>query len=311
MARVTHVKKAQQRFVMVPILDENGQPQRTPVMRNGVQKTSKRGPVFITLTTPDTTKPLPNYKCDFCNKEIEVGTPYKHITPKSGPFGGHKRTRHAACPTWQVWDYSNSLSARIAQIVWNFEQAVSDATCADDFKSAQNDAAEEIRAIASEKEESAENIENGFGHETQMSTDLRDVAEQLNTWADEVEDCDVEEPEPQETDCDECQSTGSIEIDCSDCGGSGEVKCDSGEHECETCKGNGTVEDQCDGDCGGSGTYTPDNPTDEQISDWRDDTLGSHPINESPVWLCARCAKQSVWRRRSRGPWRPTATSRC
>ena len=118
MPTITHVKKAQQRYAMVPVCNPDGTPKQTPVMRgDGTQKTTKRGAlVFMTVTVADKTKPQPLDTCDFCHQPIEVGTPYKHITPKSGPYGGHKRTRHESCPTWQVWEYSSSLSARIAQI---------------------------------------------------------------------------------------------------------------------------------------------------------------------------------------------------
>lgn len=89
-------------------------------------------------------------------------------------------------------------------------------------------------------------------------------------------------PEPSEIDCDECQSSGIAEEDCSECGGSGEVKCDGGEHECEECLGTGKREVECE-ECQGNGTYTPDEPTEDQIDEWRDDTLSGHPINDSPA----------------------------
>lgn len=259
MARVTFVQKAQARFEMVTVLDEDGQPKRTPVMRNGTQKMSKRGPVFMTVTVQDRTKPLPNYRCDRCGIEIEVGQPYKHVTPKSGPYGGNKKTRCDSCPVWQVWELSNSTSARCAEIVYNFERAVHDAQSPDDFKSAQDDAASEIRDIATEKTDGADNIESGFGHETQMSQELRELADLLEGWADEVEGYEPETPEPSETECDECNGEG-VE---------------------ESSEGDG-VEIECE-ECGGSGTYTPDEPTEDQIDEWRDETLSSHPINDCPA----------------------------
>jgi hypothetical protein len=75
MPRVTVVKHAQQRYETVPVLDDRGQPKVVPVMRNGVQRTTKRGrPVTMRLTREDRTKPKPNLRCDFpaCDKGGEI-----------------------------------------------------------------------------------------------------------------------------------------------------------------------------------------------------------------------------------------------
>lgn len=254
MARVTHVARAQQRYETVPVLDENGKPKRTPVMQNGKQKVSKRGPVFMAVTVADHSKPLPPYACDYCRKPIEIGTPYKHVTPKSGPYGGRKRTRHAKCPTWHVWELSNSLSARIEQIQYEFAQAISGVESEDDATSALSEAAEAIRELAQEKEDAAQNIEDGFQHETEMSMELREQSEALNAWADEVEAADIPEfPEPEEQDCEKGETV-------------------DGEHDpkCEV--------------CGGAGIYTPDEPTEDQIADWQQEVEDAVSIvDESPV----------------------------
>ena len=42
MARVTHVKKAQQRYATVPVIDpETGEPKRTPVMKKVDRETGE------------------------------------------------------------------------------------------------------------------------------------------------------------------------------------------------------------------------------------------------------------------------------
>src|SRR5438270_337793 len=116
MARVTHVKKAQQRYATVPVIDpETGQQKVTPVLRaDGSQKMTRAKPhrparpVFMKVTQADKTQPLPPLNCEACGKPIEIGTPYKHVTPKSGPYGGYQRNRHADCPTWKAWDLSSA-----------------------------------------------------------------------------------------------------------------------------------------------------------------------------------------------------------
>ena len=90
----------------------------------------------MTLTVVDKTKPKPLYNCSACGKPIEIGTPYKHISPKSGPYGGHKMTRHESCPSWQVWDYSNSLSAQLSRISYDFGNEIDQAESPDDVTSA-------------------------------------------------------------------------------------------------------------------------------------------------------------------------------
>ncbi len=265
MARVTHVKKAQQRYEMVPVLDEATGVQKTvPVMgKGGVQKTSKsRRPVFMKLTIADKTKPLPPLRCDAPNcteRDILVGTPYKHMSPKSGPYGGRKLTRHETCPTWHSWEYSSSTSARLEEVSFNFEEAISEAADPEEVTSALSEAAEAIREIAGEKEEGADNMESGFGHSTFMSDELRDTADQLNGWADDVENAEVPDlPEPDEVDCEECEGKGyrevapDVSLDCTECDGSGKV--------------------------------TPDEPTDEQMDEWRSEVEeATSVVNESPV----------------------------
>jgi hypothetical protein len=253
-ARITHVKQAQQRYETVTVLDEAGQPRRTAVMRqDGTQKVTKSGrPVFMTQTVADKSKPLPLRKCDACHKEIELGTAYKHISPKSGPYGGRMLTRHEDCPTWHSWEYSSSLGARLEQVSYNFHGAINgELDSAEDVTEALSEAAEAIREIASEKEEGADNIESGFGHETFQSSELREQADALNEWADEVEQTDVPDyPEPEEQDCDEC-------------GGGANLPCD---------------------ECDSTGRVTPDEPTEEQLDEWRSEVEDALAIvDEAPV----------------------------
>jgi len=199
MARITHVKKAQQRYKSVPVLNEDGTQKMTPVMstRTGEQKVTKTGrPVFLKVTEDDKSQPLPNRKCEKCGTEIEVGQPYKHVTPKSGPYGGRTRYRCATCPTWQYWDLSNSLSARIAQIQDTYSVTIALEDDVDTVQENLTNAAEEIRSLAEEKREAAQNIEDGFQHATSMSDELNEIADSLESWADEVEGTDIpEKPE--------------------------------------------------------------------------------------------------------------------
>ena len=242
MPRVTYVKHARQRYETVPDIDPETGLQREIT----TSRTDKRGrPVVQRMTVPDLTRPLPPEDCDFCHEGIAVGESYKWIAPKSGPYGGRRLARHANHPNWQVWEYSQSLAARLAEIAFSFGHAIESAETGDDVQDALNDAADQIEEIAGEKRESAGAMEDGFGHETQPIANLRDIADQLESWADEIRNANVPEvPEPEEQDCDSCDGTGKmvrlyddspleawqpgsyaegVVRECGDCGGTGTV----------------------------------------------------------------------------------------
>jgi hypothetical protein len=281
MARVTHVKRAQQRYATVPVIDETtGEPKRTAVMnkRTGEQKTTKKGKaVTMAVTKEDRTKPKPPYKCDSCGNVIEVGTPYKHITPKSGPYGGTKRTRHESCPTWQVWEYSFSLSARLMQVAHDFEQAIEGVESPEDVTSALEDAATAIEEIAEEKREGAGNIEEGFGHPTSASEELEQTADSLSDWATEIEQVDV--PELPETEERFFVTNGDgVASDLFEEDGY-ETEADA-EHALASHRDDEGTEDdgfEVEG-------IEPDEPTDEQMDEWRSEVEDAVSIvNEPPV----------------------------
>lgn len=197
MARITHVRKAQQRYALVPALNEDGTPKTAQYTnKDGSPKLTKHGrPVVAQLTVEDRSQPLPMPECESCHLPIEVGTPYKHVTP----HGGRKRNRHEDCPNWQPWDLSNSLSARVALLQSENAQTFDEDSDAADVEQARDDLASAIRELAEEKRESAQNLADGFGHETQQSLDLEEIADNLDGWADEVEGIDIgEKPEPPE-----------------------------------------------------------------------------------------------------------------
>lgn len=266
MARVTYVKRAQQRYETVPVIDPaTGEPKRTPKMRNGEQMVTKKGrPVFLTVTVADKTKPLPLLTCDHCGEPIELGTPYKHVSPKSGPYGGRQRNRHESCPTWKVWELSNSWSARVAQVTDGF--SLDGVESPEDVTAALESLADEVEGLAEESREVAQNIESGFGHSTFVSEEAEQRADELEEWATSIRDVEVPDyPEPEEEDCDTC-------------GGTGEVEAQDEE---------GTLPEptmvQCD-DCDGTGSVTPEDPTQEQIDAWHaevEDVCGV--VDESPI----------------------------
>jgi|SRR5579872_1480327 len=271
MPRVQHVAKARQRYQPRPIIDpETGQQKRVPVMKGDKQATDKHGkPVWRKLSEPDLDHPLPLRKCDApgCPEPdalIQVGTPFKWISIRRA-YGSIEKYRHESCPTWQVWEYSDSLSARISRIQHDAGLDLANADDEDGFVDACATAADAIRELADEKEEAGQNMEDGFQHETEQSADLKDIAEQLREWAEQVEDAygqtGIDEPEPEPENCPACSATGRVETD-------------------ESAPGT----EPCD-ECGGSGEVTPEEPTEEQMDEWRSGVRDAiqEIIDNSPV----------------------------
>jgi hypothetical protein len=199
MARVTIVKAAQQRYDTKPVIDpETGQQKVIPVMRrDGSPKKTKRGKeITRRLTEADKTKPLPNRKCGKCGKEITVGMGYKWIKPKSGPYGGSMRVRCLDCPSWRP---SETTSSSALSCIYGAQEAAEDALNAwdgetlDDAKSILEDCANGVREGAECWRESAQNIEDGFGHPTSTSEELAEKADNAESSADDMEQTDLED----------------------------------------------------------------------------------------------------------------------
>lgn len=151
----------------------------------------------------------PNLKCERHGTEIKPGDPYKWMSIKTGPMSSRKLIRCAACPTWQPWEYSNALWARLAQIVFDFENSLAEIDNTDDLDELLAETAGAIRDIAEEKREAASNIEDGFGHATEKSDELTDIADNLDGWADEFENASYTEF-PEGDECEHCGGTGKI-----------------------------------------------------------------------------------------------------
>lgn len=182
--------------------------------------------------------------CESCNKSIEVRSPYKYIDIKTSAYSSHTRYRCGDCSDWMIWEYSNSLSARIAEIDFNARNAIGGVDDKDAAIGVLSETADSIRELADEKQESAQSLEDGFGHSTSQSEELAQQAEDLTAWASEVENAEIpDDPDPEEVDCETCDGTGQIieEGDCPDCDGQGH----------------------------------PDEATEEQLDTWRDEVTSA------------------------------------
>jgi hypothetical protein len=130
------------------------------------------------------------WRCDFCADPIKVGMPCKQLEPFRAP----KIRRHETCPDWKmseresneaasnVWAALEALEATTE--VWRSE--VQDTTDAN-YPDAIRECANEIREAATLRTESADSLEEGFGHSTDQTEELRAKADEYEAWADELE----------------------------------------------------------------------------------------------------------------------------
>jgi hypothetical protein len=205
---------------------------------------------------PDgTVKPLNT--CGSCGKEIAVGSPYKYMSIKTGSYFD-KLVRCADCADWYVWEYSNSTSARVAQIVHEAETSLSDADDEDAARDIMQTAAEAARELAEEKREGASNIEDGFGHPTMQSEDLTELADQLDEWSASLEQASIPDfPDEQDAECEMCAGSGEI-----------------------TEEGAKPVVQPCP-ECDGRGH--PDEVTEDQLDAWRDELVSMSELSDGPA----------------------------
>lgn len=208
----------------------------------------------------NTGEALPLRTCENCNKEIAVGSSYKHISIKTGPRSSMRRYRCDDCADWQVWEYSSSLSALIAEIDFNARNAIASADDQAEATDVLAETAGAIRELADQKRDSAQAIEDGFGHSTQQSEELASQADDLDAWADDLETATMpDDPDPEEAECETCEGAGQI-----------------------TEEGAQPVTQPCP-DCAGKGH--PEEATEEQLDAWRaevtdvlDGALDSCPV---------------------------------
>lgn len=240
MARINYVKAAQQRYVMVPKTDDEGQQVVSPVMRrNGTAKVTKRGrEVTRRASIEDRSQPKPMPTCGKCGKTIEVGQPYKWVKTKSGPYGGAKLIRCATCPTWKQSELSSSKMAGVYAAEEQCDEQLGECNEVGDLEALRDDLADQIESVADEYQESAENMVSGFGHETSTSDDIQQKADDLREWAESIRGIDFDEFEgDDEAECEGCGGTGKIELEREE-----GVEPEEGDDDCPDCDGTGKAD---------------------------------------------------------------------
>lgn len=125
-------------------------------------------------------------KCQACGAEIKAGDPYKWWT-----IGFRSRSKSKRCGTCPVppasQRESNEKVAAIYAAEEDLTKALAEAGDREAVQEALTNAAEQIREAGELWRESAQNIEDGFGHETEQSIEQTEKADAADSWADEIE----------------------------------------------------------------------------------------------------------------------------
>jgi len=210
--------------------------------------------------------------CGGCGDPIKKGDPYIHWSPG---FRGSKRRR---CTKPGCYPRPSALTANDRlSTVYGAQEDVEDTIKdwdrrdIDALKDAMTEAAEHIREMGEEYQESADTI-NETAEGSPIAEECEEKANGLSEWADEIESArdDLEEYEGAE-ECEECSGTG--EINCPDCDASEET-----EKACETCDDSRTVDcTECEG--------KKDEETEEARNTWADDQAdkAENVMGECPV----------------------------
>jgi len=150
-------------------------------------------------------------KCGHCGKDIVVGDAYIWIKPR---YGGKRIRCTAAKCRFRASDLTGSDKlSRVYSAQENVEDFVNDWDGDEGDVSALRDAleeaAEEIREVGQEYQESADNIRDSFS-ESSTADECEEKAQELEGWADEIEsamdeltDFEPDEDETKEADDDE------------------------------------------------------------------------------------------------------------
>lgn len=125
------------------------------------------------------------WKCQRCGATISPGDKYRVVSRRYA--GKIIRCMGAECEI-KRWELTSS--DKLAEL-YRIEDELS---CLDPYvydpHSLATDVtgyAEQVREVAEQYRESATNIEDGFGHETFMSQELNDKADEVESWADDLE----------------------------------------------------------------------------------------------------------------------------
>jgi hypothetical protein len=131
-------------------------------------------------------------RCNKCGTEIKKGDAYKFIKPRYGA----KKKACDKCRFRQSDTVSSDKLSRVYAAQENAEDAIGEwdgsEGSADDVKGALEEAASEIREVSEEYQASADSIRDTFT-ESETADECEEKANNLESWADEMESFEPDE----------------------------------------------------------------------------------------------------------------------
>lgn len=134
-------------------------------------------------------------RCENCGATISVGDPYRwwaNRLPHSFGSSKHVRCFKDTCRPSQA-DMTPGRAGQLMRLQADGSDEISRAQSVEDLQSIAGSLAEQVRELGEELRESAQNIEDGFGHPTSTSEELEERAENIDGYADELESVDLDD----------------------------------------------------------------------------------------------------------------------
>lgn len=129
---------------------------------------------------------------DYPAEDITKGATYFYWTP----YRGRKRRSATRPRPSQVEPNATKASIYAAvEDLTAFLGRTNEDTLIEDVRELINDCKQAAEDAVQEFEEKADNIEDGFGHETEQSQHQREMGESTQEWADQLDQIDTDEAE--------------------------------------------------------------------------------------------------------------------
>jgi len=126
-----------------------------------------------------------NYTCSRCGDTISPGEPYRWAKTRYGP-----KIIRCMKPSCEIKASELTGSEKLSQL-YAVQEGLQDLQIASfdtlqDLSAELETFSEQVTEVAEMYRESAQNIEDGFGHSTWQSEELESKADEVESWADEI-----------------------------------------------------------------------------------------------------------------------------
>ena len=133
-------------------------------------------------------------RCGKCGADLPVGSPYRWAKPRVHKAAAGRKLVRCMYPKC-AFRQSDLTTSKMAG-VYSAQESLDDAMLGDfspnDLLNSLQEAAEAVRGVSEEYREGAQNIEDGFGHETSQSEEMAQKAEALEEYATRLEEVTID-----------------------------------------------------------------------------------------------------------------------